>query len=284
MKKLILVLLATSICGSALASNFVRLPVRGLESTTTSPATSTLPGQQPPAPEPEPVPDYAQLVASVGQLVFPAEVKAGEVSEVRTVELRNLGPAPATIVHVNATYPYQVSPSDTTCRDVLPVGGTCMLGVTYRPTNAGMDQTGIFSMAATNGYVSGSLKGTAFTLNNPEAQMPAPYVNTGATVVGSTYSMTLVVANTGASLLSLGTPKVTGVSAADFSRVTTGASICGATLPAGQQCNVYIAYTPKAAASGRAPVTVTIPNNGRDRYDRASAQSTTVTQSGPSTN
>jgi hypothetical protein len=72
-------------------------------------------------------------------------------------------------------------------------------------------------------------------------------------VTSSALAATLT--NTGTSSLTGIVPVITGINPDDFA-ITTGANACGASLAAGASCSIYVTFTPSAAVSFSAALSV----------------------------
>jgi hypothetical protein len=140
--------------------------------------------------------------------------------------------------------------TDTCSGQMLAVGSTCTISVSFAPTQTGT-RTGTLTIYANipGGQATVSLSGTAAPA---AAVVLTPLTLTfPATIVNQTAKTQIVtVANTGANTVSLSSPAVTG----DFA---IAASTCAATLAPDTACSLSISFTPTASGTRSGVLTVT---------------------------
>ncbi len=162
-------------------------------------------------------------------------------------------------------------------------GGTCALGSALQPGTA-CEQDFTFNPTAAQSYSESGYLSTdtptssttfhsyalAFTGTGVAAQ-PTAALSPGAlsfsgTVGSSVANQVVTLGNTGSGPLTIGSVAIAGSGSAAFAQTST----CGATLAAAATCTITIAYTPSAAGTSNATLTVT--------DDSGSAGTVTATQ------
>jgi hypothetical protein len=93
-----------------------------------------------------------------------------------------------------------------------------------------------------------------YTLQFPAVSLTAPSAFTGTTGTTSA-AQTATLQNTGTAPLTNIVISLTGSNPSDFA-ITTGTNACGTTLAAGASCSIYITFTPAAASSFTATLSV----------------------------
>ncbi len=163
------------------------------------------------------------------------------------VTVQNTGGAPVPLGTPSATSGFSVASQ---CAGVLAPNASCTVQVTFSPTGAG-SVSGLLTVPS-----SGSGTGATDTLSGagvlPGSLTAAPSTLTfGFTVVGGqSASQTATIANPGGVSVSITAPQL---SSADYS--ITGSN-CGASLAPMTSCSVSVAFTPTAAGSRAATLTV----------------------------
>ena len=175
--------------------------------------------------------------------------RQGTTSAAQTVTLTNSGSAALNVTNIVASGDFAQT---NTCGSTVAAGANCTISVTFTPTATG------------NRY--GSVTITDNASDSPQtiplagSGLAAPIVNLAPTSltfasqpVNSTSSgQTVVLANTGSATLNIASITITGVNNGDFARTTT----CGATVPAGGNCAISVTFSPTAAGTRLAAVTI----------------------------
>jgi hypothetical protein len=135
---------------------------------------------------------------------------------------------------------------------VLPLAGNHTIPVPTWVATGDFNQDGHLDLAVAD---SNGMPGAVSVLLQSTLQVTPTIIRLPNTVVGATsHAATVKLLNFGGSTVSLGTISVTGAEAAEFP-ISTG---CGSTLASGQTCMVTVPFSPTAAGSQSA--TLSIPN------------------------
>jgi hypothetical protein len=201
----------------------------------------------------------------------------GTTSPAQTATLRNSGTAPMTISSVvmtgtNAADFAQLNDCPLSPA-TLAVNATCTISVTFTPGATGARSA---SVSITDD-ASGSPHGLALTGTGaaaaPSVGLSPTSLDFGSRAVGTTSaSQNSTLTNTGNAPLTISSVAVTGANAGDFAQTNTCPS-SPATLAAGASCSIAVTFTPSAAGSRSAAVSVTDDAGG-------SPQSVALTGSG----
>jgi Abnormal spindle-like microcephaly-assoc'd, ASPM-SPD-2-Hydin/NHL repeat len=187
--------------------------------------------------------------------------QAGVTSAAQQSTLTNTGQIPIAVGStdfdgVSASF---FALSGTTCPSgaaTLAVGATCTYSITFTPNVATTYSGGFQSCISTASYgcLSNLLLGTG-TPGPTATLLPTPLAF-GSVVQGQTSApMSATLTNTGSGTLNIGSFTINGANPADFA-ITTGTNACGSTLAAGSSCIVYLTFTPAAATSFSAQLSV----------------------------
>ena len=188
---------------------------------------------------------------SAGSINFGSQI-VDTTSAAQSVTVTNSGTATLNIGTITATGPF--APSNT-CSLPVPVGGSCIISVTFSPTTAG-SAAGSISIPdnAPNNPQTVALNGTGVaapiaTLSPVTVTFtPSQAVGTSSTAVGVTLT------NAGAAAL-----VIDGIAAsANFGETNN----CGASLAGTKSCNINVTFTPTAVGNLYGTLTVTDNNNG----------------------
>ena len=184
---------------------------------------------------------------SATALSFAAQT-VGTASAAQTETVTNTGNAALTVSQVAVTGDF--TEADTCTAAPIAVGSSCAVQVRFLPAATGARSGGLTvygNVAGGQATVTLSGIGTpagAVVLNPVVASFPA-------TVIGATSAVqNITVSNTGASVVALQTPIVTG----DF-RIT--ANTCGSTLGPSVGCTVSVVFAPVAAGNRSGSLSVT---------------------------
>jgi len=222
-----------------------------------------------------------RATVSTDTLAF-GDVLVGTTSTEQTVTIGNTGSIPMVLgngVMTGSDPASFVKTSDACTGATLDVGATCQVTVAFKPTTIGT-RTAIYRITD-NSPTSPhdiALTGTGIA---PVATLSKTSLDFGDRVVGTTSTnMGLVVKNTGAGSLVIGTPTIDGPNAADFA-FGPGNTCAGASLAANATCQVLVRFAP--TATGARTATVTIPTNAADSPSTVALSGTgTAPEAGPS--
>jgi hypothetical protein len=253
----------SSNCWSVLGTSLPNAPVIALAAAPNMPAGTGLVGmlraatygrgiwQQPLLTVHSPV--QPALTLSTTALTFPTE-PVGTQSPSQTLTVTSSGNAPAIFTSAVITGDFQIVPASDTCSNqTIAPAATCSLQIVFTPTTTG-PRSGLLTLYAniSGGQVTVALSGTGAA---PAAIVLTPLTLTfPATTINQTApTQILTVANTGGTSATLQPPVLTG-NTSDFS-IT--ANTCTSTLGPSTSCSLQIAFTPTAAGSRSATLSIT---------------------------
>ncbi len=194
-----------------------------------------------------------QATLSTGTLSFPA-TNAGTAASAQSVTLSNPGNASLTgiAISIGGGTGSSAFTETTTCSSTLAAGGNCNISVIFDPSTGGnFAATLSVSDNAAGSPQTVSLTGTG---SAPQASLSSSSITFSTTTEGTTSAPSSVTLNNaGNAPLNITAISLTGVNAGDFSESTT----CGATLPAGSNCAISATFSPAAASSYSASITIT---------------------------
>jgi hypothetical protein len=178
----------------------------------------------------------------------------GTTSAAQTLTLSNTGNAVLNITSITpAGAPFtQVS---STCGATLAASASCTLSYAFSPTATG-NFTGSVTVVdnAAGSPQTASLTGTGTAVPAPIATLSPTTVTFPVTTVGTTSSaQTLTLSNTGNATLTISNVSLGGTNPSEFADT----SACGSTLAAGASCTITVTFTPDAASSFTATLSVT---------------------------
>jgi hypothetical protein len=149
------------------------------------------------------------------------------------------------------------------CGTSIAANATCTINVTFTPTAAGT-RTATLTVTDSAGTQSSTLTGTGIgTVTLTPASLTYASQNIGTTSAAQALTLTNA---TGGTITSLSVA-VTGTNAGDYAQTNT----CGTSLANNASCTVNVTFTPTAAGTRTASITVT---------DSAGTQSSTLTGTG----
>ena len=193
------------------------------------------------------------VTLSPASIAFPVTI-VGSTSDAQVVTLTNTGTVAVAVSSIAVSGASYLDLSN--CGASLAVKAACSIYVAFKPTAAGA-QSGTLVVTDT---AAGSPQKIALTGNGaavPSVKLSTTSIAFPATVHGTTSSAVAVtLTNGGAATLNLTSIAVTGTNPLAFEALDT----CGATLAAGANCTVYVAFKPAAAAAYKA--TLSIADNG----------------------
>ena len=209
-----------------------------------SPHSLTLTGTATPTPRPRI--SLSSLALSFGSL------QVGTPGS-QTIQVQNAGDATLTFsgftISGAASSDFSRSGTCATGSPLAP-SAQCDLTLTFNPTAAGSRNASLaVNSDASNGNAAVSLSGTGVPVPAPVVALsvlPGQALNFGSQTVGGLYpSRRVTLTNSGNAALAISSVAVEG---AAFSNAS--ASACPTTLAAGTSCDIDVAFTPTAAATG----------------------------------
>jgi hypothetical protein len=210
---------------------------------------------------------------SSSSLSFGSE-SVGASSTAQTVTLSNTGSAALSITSIGIT---GVDSSDFTqtnnCGSSVAAGAKCTISVTFTPAASG-SLTAALSLTdnATGSPQSVSLAGTGAASGGggaPAVSLSSTSLSFGSEPVAMTSAAKAVtLSNTGSAALNITRVAVGGTNPSDFAEI---ADTCGSSVAAGGNCTIEVTFTPSAADSYTATLSIT---------DNAGSSPQTVSLSG----
>lgn len=191
----------------------------------------------------------------------------GESSTTKIVTLSNSGNMALTIGGITRNGTNATSFSQTTtCGTSLAAAASCTISVTMRPRTSGPLAANlvITSNDPTNPTLSVPLSGIGSAIR----VSPTSLTFSSQTVGTVSTSKSVSITNLGGSAISISGIAVTGANSADFSGGMT--TTCGASLAAASSCTVSVKFSPNAAGTRTAAITIT-------DADASSPQTVTLT-------
>lgn len=178
----------------------------------------------------------------------------GTTSAKQNVILTNSQPTALTInnIYGNGTDPTDFGQSND-CGSSVPAGDACTISIDFAPTTTGtLTANLVISDSASNSPQTISLTGTG--TNSATVSLSTTSINFGNQAYGTTSAASqIVVTNTGASTVTFTSIGVTGTNVADFGQSNN----CGSGITAGNSCTINVTFSPVAAASYSAAITLT---------------------------
>ncbi len=182
-------------------------------------------------------------------LMFTAN--AGTTGAAQMATLMNTGDAPLMIggISITGTNAGSFSQNATTCGATLAANSSCTISVTFTPA-AGGSFAAILNVAdnATGSPQTVALIGTGLA---PVASLTPASLMFSATTGTTSAAQTATLMNTGGAPLTFSI-SITGTNASDFAQTST----CESPLAAGSSCTVSVTFTPAAAGSFSASLSV----------------------------
>jgi N,N-dimethylformamidase beta subunit-like protein/HYDIN/CFA65/VesB family protein len=197
-------------------------------------------------------------------------------STAQTITVTSSGTAPLSINSIGLTGTNRGDFAQTNnCPTTLAINASCNISVTFTPSAVGSRSASVtLTDNANNSPQNVGLSGTGY--------VPAPIVSLspaglsfGNQNVGTTSAaQTVTLTNTGTAPLSISSIGLTGTNAGDFAETNTCPS-GGNTLAVNASCSISVTFTPSAATSRSASVTVT--DNASNSPQSVSLSGTGVT-------
>lgn len=187
-------------------------------------------------------------------------VNVGQKSTLFPVTELNVGNMALSFTSITLTAGFSQQSSgytDCSVSAALVFGGSCQIAVAYVPSANG---GAIGALSISSNSLSGStetvaLSGTGGTGAVPQVSIGPAALSFGAITIGSTSAVSvLTLSNTGTAALSILGTSISGLNAADFN---TSATTCGSSLAANASCTISLTFSPRAAGSRNATLTIT---------------------------
>jgi hypothetical protein len=209
---------------------------------------------------------------SPANIAFPDE-DVGITSSAQDVVLTNKGTAAVAITKFLLTGTQSADFHQTnSCPTSLATGASCTISVTFTPSATGL--RGASLQVVDNAYNNPqtvSLSGTGMSSSSPGVGLSPTSLTFASQNVGTkSASQSVTLTNTGNTILTISGIAVSGTQSADFAETNT----CGSTVSSGATCTIAITFTPSAAGTRTATLSVT---------DNASGSPQTVALSGTGT-
>ena len=215
---------------------------------------------------------------SGASLAFGDEL-VGTTSSSQTVTLANTGNGPLTITNISTTGSF---PQTNSCGTTVAASASCTITVSFAPGATGQ-ASGMLTISdnAADSPQTVSLTGTGTA---PGVQLSPTSLTLTQLVGQTTIPPSLVnLTNTGTASLNITSITLTGPASGDYAQTNN----CGSVVGAGTGCAISISFTPSAAGTRSAaltitdnaadsPQTVTLTGTGRDFSLSASPTSSTV--------
>jgi hypothetical protein len=194
---------------------------------------------------------------AVGQLNFSAQ-QVGTPSVASTIMVSNVGNDALDFTHAGFTGgnagDFAIDPISTSCNFTQPLnsGQNCLIGVIFTPGAVGARST---TLELTDNTVSGSnlinVVGTGATAANAQVS-PNTLTFSSQTDGTSSASQPVTLSNTGGVSLAINSYTFTGANPTEFSQTHN----CTGNLGAGASCTINVTFSPTAAGSPSATLTV----------------------------
>lgn len=250
MKKLILALAVAATTTSALATNYIRMPMNTITSGQVQqhPATAELRGS------PGPEQGASELMLSTMSLTF-GETVVGATSGVRTITVSNPG-STALASSVQPTGPFTVIQDN--CGPTLAPGADCSVAVALAPSVAAREVQGTVAI----GGKAVALSGSAILAQYADFSLTFPSFVNGI-FVGSTETLNATLRNNGTAPVALSSFSTNNP---EFTASVDSRAASCKTLQPGASCAVRISFKPQAAGTHARPYILSIAHNGSDKY------------------
>jgi hypothetical protein len=179
------------------------------------------------------------LLISATQLNFFGQ-GVGTTSAPLPVTLTNIGvgaiPVPAITITGAGSAPYSQTND---CGSSLPAGASCLVEVTYTPTQPGVRSNGTLNLAESS-TISNHVALTGYSTSTNATLTPSS-LNFPDTTVGTSATLPVTLTNSGLETLTISSIHIYGV----FSETNN----CGANLTAGASCIIQVKFTPTSAST-----------------------------------
>ncbi len=190
-------------------------------------------------------------------------------SAAQSVPLTNGGNRPLTIASIAVTGTNTGDFAETdNCGSSVAAGASCTINVTFTPGAAG-SRTAAISITdnAPASPQTISLSGTGLAPSPTVGFSPASLTFSTTYVGVAATAQTVTLTNSGAGALNVSSIAITGTNSSEFAQSNT----CGSSVAAGASCTINVTFTPGAAGSRTAAISIT---------DNAPASPQTISLSG----
>ena len=185
----------------------------------------------------------------------------GTSSTAQTVTLSNTGNAALSITSIGITGTGSSDFSQTNnCGSSVAAGAKCTISVTFKPAASG-SLTAALALTdnATGSPQSITLTGTGTASGSsgsaPSVSLSSTSLSFGSEPVDMTSAaQTVTLSNTGSAALSISSVVVGGTNPSNFAEI---ADTCGSSVAAGGKCTIEVTFTPAAANSYTATLSIT---------------------------
>ncbi len=176
----------------------------------------------------------------------------GTTSGAQALTLTNTGTASLTVTSIAITGSNAGDFAQTnTCGNSVAANANCTLTVTFTPSAAGSRAASL--SIADNATGSPQVVGLSGTGTAPAASLSASSLSFSNQNVGTTSgAQALTLTNTGTASLTVTSIAITGSNAGDFAQTNT----CGSSVAAGANCALTVTFTPSAAGSRAASLSI----------------------------
>ncbi len=184
---------------------------------------------------------------SAADVAFPQE-PVGGTSTPQQVTLTNTGTTALAISSIAASWQFSET---NTCGSTVKAGASCTISIAFAPTQVGL-QAGTVTITdsdPTSPQVV-SLTGTAVAA--PDVSYSVASLDFGWHKLGTSQTRSITVTNSGGATLTITNMTISGTNAADFSQTNN----CGSSLAAGATCTINVTFTPSAAGTRSASLSV----------------------------
>jgi len=180
---------------------------------------------------------------------FPQPRQVNDEMVFRDVTVSNPSTSPVVVSHVSVSVGVSDFNQSNDCLRTLGPGQTCVVRVSFRPTEAGT-RSGVVSVLSDSDEspLNFSVQGDG---RNPAGTLTA--ASFGSVQVGDTIGRSMTVTNTGVGPLTVQDKAVTG---ADYQKPATGEDTCTEPVSVGGTCSFLVNFTPTATGSRAGTVSV----------------------------
>ncbi len=214
----------------------------------------------------------AQASLNPSTVVFPSTISGQSATPVN-VTLTNSGTTPLTGIAVSIVGGTASTAFTQTnaCPATLAAGANCVITVSFMPFTTGtFAATLTVNDNATGAPQTAALSGTATAA---QATFSATSITFPATTVGTTTAPSIVtLTNTGGATLQINSILLGGANASSYNQMTN----CGTSLAPGASCNISVTFTPAAAQTYNAQVTVATNSPGSPQVIPVTGSGTTA--------
>lgn len=194
---------------------------------------------------------------SVTEVLFPDTFEQGTSPE-QVVTLGNSGDQPVLIsdLVISGADADQFAVTASTCDAEIPVSESCAVTMTFSPSVQGVKSADlVIASNAVPASQSVALTGVGLALTGPVIGTDADGLAFPETIIGtSAATQTVVVTNSGDLALNISQIALGGIDPAEFELTE---STCDTAVPAGETCEISVAFTPSVVGSKVASLEIT---------------------------